>query len=441
MSRSVLLLIADDWSPIAGCYGDPVVHTPNIDALAERAQVFDEAFCVTPSCAASRASLLTGQYPHVHGQYGHCHGVHAFRTHSGRPSIPGQLREAGAVTACIGKRHVEPPVVYPFDHEPEVDGRDPADVAEGLRGVLRSAAGRPFYAHVGLPDPHRHHRGFANWPRPGFGRMRYDPAELPVPPWLPDVPEARDELAAYYEAVSRFDACVGRCLETLAEAGRAADTLVIVTSDHGMPFPGAKASSYDGGHRCPLLIAHPDGRGAGLRCDGLVNWLDLAPTVFDFCGVETPQRMAGRSLLPILGEERPAGWDEVFFSHCFHEVTNDYPYRVLRGRRYKYVYNDIAERPLPMPSDLYRSATWQAVLERGLTHMGVRRVDAVLHQERERLFDLELDPHETTNRFDDPAYADVAREMREKVIDMQRATGDPWLEPRFQRGELDFEPA
>ena len=113
--RSVLFLIADDWSRIAKCYGDDFVQTPNIDRLAEQGVVFDYAFCTSPSCAVSRACILTGQHSHTHGQYGHCHGIHGFRTHDHMQSIPKILKMKGFATGCIGKKHVEPPSVYPFD--------------------------------------------------------------------------------------------------------------------------------------------------------------------------------------------------------------------------------------------------------------------------------------------------------------------------------------
>jgi len=113
----VMLLIADDWSPLARCYGDPVVQTPHIDRLAQQAAVFDQAFCTTPSCAASRANILTGMYSHQHGQYGHSHGIHGFRTFEtlADQTLPATLGRKGCFTGIVGKSHVLPERVYPFD--------------------------------------------------------------------------------------------------------------------------------------------------------------------------------------------------------------------------------------------------------------------------------------------------------------------------------------
>ena len=256
--KNALFLIADDWSRLASCYGNSVVKTPRIDAFAREGVVFDHAFCTSPSCAVSRACILTGHHSHTHGQYGHCHGIHGFRTGETMTSTPQALRAAGFATACIGKKHVEPHSVYPFEFEPEVNSRSPAELAAAARTFLSDNADRPFYLHVGFSDPHRAGRGFANdreWP--GVSEQIYRPEDVVVPDFLPDLPEVRADLADYYQAVSRFDHGIGLLLDVLEESGRADDTLVIVTTDHAMPFPGAKASFFDSGHHCPFIIRTP----------------------------------------------------------------------------------------------------------------------------------------------------------------------------------------
>ncbi len=431
--RNVLLMIADDWSPLGGCWGVPEVQTPNVDALAARGTRFTNAFCVTPSCAASRATILTGHYPQTNGQYGHTHGHHTFRTLPDMPSLPKQLGEAGFATACIGKLHVYPPEVYPWETEASPAGglSNVQGLAELAGQFLDQHRDQPFYLHVGFGDPHRNfgnHRSY-----PGVREVVYDPDTLPVPEFLPDHHAVRAELAQYYQAISRLDQGFGMVLDALRAAGRADDTLVLCLSDHGMPFPGAKASCYDSGHRCPLIIARP-GQSQPVVNDALVNWCNLAPTIYDWCGVSAPDGLPERSLLPILDESHPAGWDEVYTSHCFHEVHMHWPYRVLRGRRFKYVRVLYPEVPMPLPSDLWRSATWGAVLDEGLD-LGLRSTDKVLHHQPEELYDLQTDPLETTNVSDDPALAGVVAGMRAKVKEFRVRTGDPWCLASSQRGE------
>jgi N-sulfoglucosamine sulfohydrolase len=444
-SPSVLLIIADDWSPIAGCYGNRVIQTPHIDALARRGVVFDRAFCTTPSCAASRANLLTGLYSHTHGQYGHCHGGHGFRTHEHVTSLPTVLRKADIRSGLIGKQHVAPLSVYPFDTLAQGKTQSVNHLVEGVDGFLNDAGDRPFYLHVAPTYPHRVGYAFgAEHHRDEFPAFHYAPGDVTVPDWLPDLPEVRQDLAHYYEAVSRYDHCVGQVLAALDRSGRADDTLVLVMTDHGMPFPGAKASSFEAGHHCPLIVAPPKGAlpRHGPRCNALVNWTDIMPTVLDWLTVPRehwPKALAGRSFLPVLGEAEPNGWDETYYAHCFHEVTNYFPYRVLRGRRYKFVQHLAAELPMPLPADLFRSPTWTAVREQDVTQLGGRTRDLTLHRPAEALYDLQTDPLETRNVLDEPELRSVADAMRDKLIDFRMRTADPWLEVDYQRGRVTQE--
>jgi len=432
--HSVLLLIADDWSPIAGCYGNPAIRTPHVDALAADGVRFSHAFCTTPSCAASRASLLTGLHSHTHGQYGHTHGVHDFHTQRRVRSMPRVLRDHGFVTGVVGKLHVQPAEVYPWDFEPPVGGRDVQQIAARAAEFLATCGERPFYLHVGFADPHRDFGNARAYP--GVQEVRYSPGDVAVPPFLPDIPAVRAELAQYYQSISRLDTGIGMVLSALERSGRAEDTLVLCLSDHGMPFPGAKASPFDSGHHCPLIVRHPGLDRRGAVNDALVNWCNIAPTVFDWCGVPAPEGLPGLSFLPVLGQSHPEGWDETYFSHTFHEVTNYFPYRVLRGRRYKYVRTLFPELTMPLPSDLWDSPTWRAVRAEGIAMLGRRPTERCLRHDAEGLFDVEADPVEAVNRIGDPALAGVAAEMRAKVRAFRRATGDPWIAASEQAGEV-----
>ena len=231
-------------------------------------------------------------------------------------------------------------------------------------------------------------------------------------------------------------------LSELDASGQADETLLFVTTDHAMPFPGAKASSFDSGHRCPLIVVSPVQRTRGIRSQAVMSWIDFCPTILEWCGVEHPEAedaLPGRSLLPILDDDGPhpggGAWEETFFSHCFHEITNYYPYRALRARRYKYVLNLAHQLETPLPSDLFRSLTWTAVRDDNVDLLGERSRARFLQQDREALFDLDADPGESRNLIDDPALAGVAAEMGAKVLAFRQTTRDPWLEVSFQRGD------
>jgi N-sulfoglucosamine sulfohydrolase len=138
--------------------------------------------------------------------------------------------------------------------------------------------------------------------------------------------------------------------------------------------------------------------------------------------------MHGRSFLPILEQPKPAGWDEVYASHTFHEVTMYYPMRVVRSGKYKLIWNIASPLPFPFASDLYGSATWQDTLKRGEKYVyGKRTVNAYEHRPSFELFDVEKDPDELHNLADDPAQQDRLVSLKQKLRQFQKRTGDPWI--------------
>jgi N-sulfoglucosamine sulfohydrolase len=434
--RNVLVLIADDHSPIAGCYGNAVIATPNMDQLAKQGVRFSNAYCTTASCSASRSVVLTGLHNHRNGQYGHAHATHNFHTAEWVQSVPRLAKARGCATGIIGKLHVLPPSVYTWDYDQSATGtRNVYHMAELASEFFRKIRGKPFYLHVGFGDPHRAGRGFANEKDyPNVKKTVYSPADVVIPPFMSDTPELRKELVEYYQAINRLDHGVGFLLEALEKSGRAKGTLVIYMSDHGMPFPGAKGSCYDSGLQCPLIVTTPEMKRRGVVNRALVHWPDIAPTVLDWMRVPQPDYdLHGRSLLPILEQENPAGRDEFFFSHTFHEVNNYYPMRGIRTRRHKYVKYLYPELEMPLPSDLFGSTTWQGVLQRKDERMGARRTASVMHHAKEEVYDLEKDPNETTNIGD--SQPRVLQELRGKVAEFRRRTEDPWWIVDRQRGE------
>lgn len=458
--RNIVLVVSDDHGRDAGFLGHPVVRTPHLDRLAAEATVFEFAFCTSASCSASRAVLLTGLHNHANGQFGHEHAHHNFHTYPGLRSLPVRLAEAGYRTARIGKFHVQPETVYRF--ETVLGGnpggaRNPVGMAERCREFLADDDDpRPFFLYFCPSDPHRG-GGFAeelpgrpDWfgnhtPYAGVAEVKYDPAQVPVPPWLPDTPETRAELAQYFQSVSRLDQGVGRLVEILKETGRWADTLFVYLSDNGSAFPGSKTTLYEPGLRLPLLVYHPDAPRRGVRNEALVSWTDLAPTLLDYAGALTeaertplrhraapaarpaPAGFHGRSFLGLLGRSTGEGWDEVFASHTFHEVTMYYPMRAVRTRQFKYILNLAHPLPFPFASDLWESPTWQAARRAGAERFGLRRVAEFIQRPREELYDLAADPHEARNLAADPAHAPTLAALRGRVREFMETTGDPWV--------------
>ncbi len=440
--RNVVLFVTDDQGQDAGCYGNPVIKTPNLDALAADATRFKYAYCTTASCSPSRSVILTGLFNHANAQYGLEHAHHHFRSFENLKSLPVLLSEASYRTARIGKFHVGPEKVYRFDEKLPGNPRSPVEMADNCRGVIEDASDRPFFLYFCTADPHRGGRAndlplqadsFGNLPRgesyPGVEPVHYDPANVIVPPFLPDTPTCRAELAQYYDSISRADTGLGRLIEILKQAGKYEDTLIIYISDNGIPFPGAKTNVYEPGIRLPCIVRNPDAKKRGGVSEALVSWVDIAPTILDFAGVKPPDRVTlhGRSFLPILDQEAPSSWDEMYASHTLHEVTMYYPMRVVRSGRYKLIWNIAHPLPFPFASDLWNSATWQDALQGGESfNYGRRTVTQLIHRPRFELYDLENDPDEVHNLTTDLQYRAVLSQLQRKLRDFQRRTGDPW---------------
>ncbi len=427
--RNIVLMIGDDHGLELGCYGHPVVRTPALDRLAARGTRFTHAFAAVSSCSPSRAVIYTGMYSHTAGQYGLAHGEHNFVSFENLPSLPRVLGEAGYRTALIGKLHVRPESSYPFEIVDSPGGpRDVIGMARAAAQFMARTTDRPFLLVIGFVHPHRAGEAFGNEPAPaGPPEHDYAPGDMVVPPFLPDLPETRAELAAYARAVSRMDRGVGAVLDAIEAAGRSGDTMVAYLSDNGIPWPGAKTTLYDAGLRLPLLVACPGRAPPGSTSGAMVSWVDLAPTILDWAGVRRPERMAGRSFLQVMGQPGPAGWDEVFASHTFHEVTMYYPMRMIRTRRFKYILNLAHALEYPLASDLRGSRTWQAVLRAGDGRYGNRTVDQLLHRPREELYDLQTDPGECRNLAANAAFAPVLDDLRARLRHWQERTGDPWV--------------
>ena len=244
---------------------------------------------------------------------------------------------------------------------------------------------------------------------------------------MPDIPEARQEMAEYYQSVSRLDQGVGLILEALKDTGKDHNTLVIYLSDNGISFPGAKLSLYDPGVRLPLIISSPEQSRRGVVNHAMVSFLDLLPTILEWANVSGPSYpLPGRSLLPILEQENPEGWDQVFLSRTFIEVTTYYPSRGVRTRKYKYINHLLPQLTFPFGQGMVASEMWKAVLRRNITQLGIRSVDAFLHRPSEELYDLEKDPDEAHNLAGDARYAPVLRDLRQRVSEFQKKTNDPW---------------
>jgi N-sulfoglucosamine sulfohydrolase len=448
---NIVFMVADDHGREAlGCYGNRVIDTRNLDALAADGVRFTQSFCTTASCAASRSVMLTGLYNHANGTYGHTHSYHHFSLFPQVKTLPAYLNELGYRTACVGKKHYAPESQYPFSVEigESKFGRNDVAMSEACRDFVNDGD-TPFFLYWCSHNPHRGPQVSENHPHTpnrfgnpeadfrGDNERIYSEDEVEVPTFLTDNPATRAEVAQYYQSISRLDRGVGRLMQILKDAGKYEDTLIIYISDNGAAFPGSKTTLYEPGMNLPCIVKVPDSEltanemveKKGGVCNGLITWADLTPLILDFGGdAALGDSLHGRSFREIIGREQPDGWrDEVYSAHTFHEITNYYPMRVVRTDRYKFIWNIAHPLTYTFASDLWRSTTWQSVVAEQDGVLGGRSVEAYLHHPRFELFDLEQDPEELNNLAEDPEYAPMVEQFCDKIRKFQEETGDPWI--------------
>ena len=425
---NIVLIFLDDqgWND-AGCYGNPVVKTPNIDRLAKEGVQFTRAYVTSPSCSASRASLLTGRYPHSHGvisliqwhvpelkeRFPGWNKAWEERTyrHSLRSSeriLPQVLRLMGYTTAHCGKWHVsvKPPTAWGFD---EVNV-DPAD-------FFARNKKNPFFLYYCPVDTHRIFRT-----SPDF---QYEPQEIPLPPYLNEDEELRTDLASYYSAISNQDRKIGSVLNALDENGLTHNTVVVLSSDNGPPYARAKMTLYDWGVHTILIIRYPPRLSADVTVDALASTVDVFPTVLELIGAPMPENLQGVSLVDVMGHPQAAGREEVFCETNYHVFYN--PMRCVVTDRWKYIRNFAPETPLYLPD-------WCPVELKEFLSKDIRGLNNLKTplptppRPSEELFDLRADPLESRNLAEKPEHRGVLAMMRERLDRWMRETNDHPIE-------------
>jgi arylsulfatase A-like enzyme len=487
---NILFLFADDWGKYASIYAEvegrgginDVVRTPNFDKIARQGVLFRNAHVNAPSCTPCRSSLLSGQYFWRTGRGAILQGA---VWDAQIPAYPLMLRDAGY---HIGKSYKVwgpgTPSDAPYGGQQyayqKAGGRinlfsqnvtqmlkqgaalDAAkeQLYDEARGNFRdfisaNQDGKPFCYWFGPTNVHR------KWIK-GSGKKLWniDPETLKgkMPPYLPDVPEVREDLADYFGEIAAWDATIGALLVELEKSGQKDNTLIVISGDHGAPgFPHGKCNLYGFGTNVSLSITGPGVKG-GRVVDDFVCLPDLAPTFLEAGGVAIPEVMTGRSLWPVLRSEKSGLVDEtrtqVFTGRERHvEIAradySPYPQRAIRTAEHVLIINFRPDR-WPM-GDPYGLEDGQSPSEddlenetrvthpdedAGPTKSWLVRARMVpewkshydwVYGKRPKyeLYDLKQDPHETKNLADDPAHADLKKNLEKRLLEELRRTGDP----------------
>ena len=418
---NIVFILTEDLSPRLGAYGDRVARTPRIDALAKGGVRFTRAFTTAGVCAPSRTALVTGVYAwslggqHMRTSRGwDVPGVGRSFAYLAVPppevkAFPELLRRAGYYT--LNQRKTDFAFGDPFTLW---DVYDPAEFDPAP--WRRAPRGQPFFAMV---NPVITHESMI-WPQPGRVLVT-DPNAVTVPPFLPDTPVVRRDLAQHYDNAATLDSQVGQVLDALEADGLADRTIVIFSGDHGDGLPHAKRCLYDTGLHVPLVVRFPDGRGAGTVRDDLVSFVDLAPTILRLAGLEPPAFVRGQ---PLFGDAPPRAF--VFAgSDRIDKVGGRW--RSVRDARFEYLANFMPERPffehgayndrMPTMQELWRLHEAHALTP-------LQESQFTTPRPAEELYDLAADPDQTRNLAADPAHAGDLARLRAALADFAAHTPD-----------------
>lgn len=431
---NVLLITSEDHGPHLSCYGDENIETPHLDQLAAEGMRLANAFVTYSVCSPSRASILTGLYPHQNGQIGLA--THKYAMYRHWPNIASLLKEAGYRTGIIGKLHVNPAEAFPVDFKAlsgsNFNDRPMETFADLADGFIRGSDG-PFFLMVNYPDAHVPflEQQYGLPPEPLSG----DDIKNVWPEIGADSPRLRGQMAAYYNCLLRLDSGIGMLLSRLRDAGAAGNTLVIYLSDHGPQFSRGKTTSYEFGLRVPMIVRWPGHIEPGLVWEQLVSSIDILPTILEAVDIDAPTNLPGRSLLPLAGET-DAPWREyVFTSIAGSTAFWTFPQRTVRDGRYKLILNLTPDRVSPSAAayeELWRgfqagcspeeiAAAPEAVQRAYETY---RRPPAV------ELYDLENDPYEFVNLADWPEHAAVRDRLMAVISAWRDTASDPFTDPQ-----------
>ena len=416
---NLLVVICHDLGKHLGCYGRRDVRSPHIDEFASEGLRFDRCFCAAPQCSPARAALWTGRYPHANGVVGLAHGKFANDLHAGERHFAEILADAGYETALFGTQH-ESPNWRRCGYRHRYPQAPALKLAEDFGTFVseREGEAEPWFAQIGFFEPHR--------PFPSEGVERKPPEAVDPLPHLPDIPEVREDLADMEASVATADRAFGRILKALRESSFAENTLVLFTSDHGIPFPRAKMALYDPGIEVPLVLQGP-GFPRGAICGEMVSHLDVLPTLLEVLGVPLPDNLHGRSFHPLLQGSDWKGNPAIFSEKTYHTYYD--PMRSIRTERWKLIVNFENAPWQQTQPDIFRNSKSYYEVAKALD-----RPHSMMYHDAYELYDLEADPLEEKNLAEEVEFQSTRDLLIVQLREWMEATGDPLLEGPIPQG-------
>lgn len=421
---NVLIFIPHDLGNYLHCYGHEDVCSPNLDRLADSGVRFTNYFTTSPECTSSRATMMTGLHTHQNGLVG-LSGM-GWELNDFSVHLASRMKRAGYATNLFGVQHETALSAKKlgYDSIQAAADRSAPAVAHELVEFLKTAkSGQPWFVSAGFTHVHR------PWPK----STTFKQENVQLPKWLPDTPEVRQDYTLFYQNILEMDTAVGSVIDELEHQGMRENTLIIFTTDHGYPFPRAKATFYDAGLNIPLLISQPGQIRSGQVRNNLLSNLDFTPTVLDYCGIRPDRDIEGTSFAGLLVEDKTFNERKEIFGGMCYDVSYD-PIYYVRTRRYKYIRSFAANPQDSADADRKTLATFSAGKWIRFDDYDVMSSPAwisiadIVDRSRpapEELYDLEVDPGEENNLISIPEYSEVAGELRNSLFNMLSKTDCP----------------
>ena len=405
---NILVVVCEDISNYLHCYGDPVAISPNIDRFAERGIRHANMFTTVGVSSPSRYSLITGRYSTEDGanfmRVAYFDSSFEVVPPTGVKCYTEFMREAGYY--CTNNSKTD----YQFNTP--IAAWDESSNRAHWRNAPDD---QPFFAIFNLMTTHESQI----WSKTN-DPLEVDPQKIPIPPYYPDVPEVRHDLAVMYSNITRMDREFQEFLDELNNSSRKDNTIVIFYSDNGGPIPRGKREIMDSGSQVPFIIAFPDGRNAGTVNDELNMFIDIPATILSLAGIQIPSYFHGQAMY---GSQKAQPRKYVF------GATDRFDEQVekrasIRDDRFLYIYNYMPRQSVYRPNSFRRAMPMMRKMEemrdQGLLDP-IQMLWFASPTSAEALYDCQEDPHNINNLADDPRYA-------EKLVQMREAFKTEWID-------------
>jgi len=403
---NIIKIICHDIGKHLGCYGVKSVTTKAIDALAKNGILFENSYATSPGCSPSRAAIATGMYPHNNGVLGLAHAHFGWSLDKKVNHIAKHFFKNNYSSILFGLQHVtynEKTLGFK-----KIFPERPADaVVKNIKENIDSNLfKKPFYAEINFFEPHR--------PFDFGGVKPFKSKGISVPKYIPNNHDTRKEFASMQGAIKKMDDSVAKIIKILKRKNLYENTIILFTTDHGIPFPRAKGTLYDAGIETSLIISYPKLKIKNKKFKELISNIDILPTLLDFAKIKIPKIIQGKSFYPLIMNKKYNQNKQIFAEKTYHDLFD--PIRCIRDKNYKLIINFDSDKIIRVPGDVMMGPTYKTMLKQMIN---VR--------DRYELYHIKTDKFERKNLAQNMKYKKIRQNLLKKIAKWMKSTKDPLL--------------